>query len=551
MLRNEHEREQTRNALLRRADWRFLLPNPMPERVISFADAQLTRAVQLIYEQSAMGPASVDREGQYELAVCSNPRHADLTAAWSALSPGGVCYCEWKGWRPHGLRRTQRRLESAGFVGVCQYWPWPPPSRGGTVVWLPIEKPGVARYFLATRPPVRGALTRAARWITRHGVQLALRLGLTVPLCVVTRKPGDRERAHPGDGQSRHPDNGVTMHDAGADAAPYPLHDWLVDGRGGGAESAAAMLLTGGARSVSKVILALFVGGEGTPRRIVKLPRTREASAGLATEAATLRLVQQDRPRLGGVPRVVFTREYGGLLGVGETALTGGVPLWTVVGERSFPHLAQQATHWLIELAGRGVPVPASQWWDRLITPMLIDFTTHFGPTVGDACVATVRHVLSQLSSLPLVCEHRDFSPWNIFVHPSAGLLVFDWESSEPQGFPTADLIYFFAYLAFFLDGSMARDEYAVSYRALLDSSTFTGRVMDECMSEYIEAVGVDAACLPALRLAVWLRCSAFEYRRLVADSAGPPDASVVGSSRFLALIREELRLHADGTPWC
>src|SRR5436190_718658 len=96
--------------------------------------------------------------------------------------------------------------------------------------------------------------------------------------------------------------------------------------------------------------------------------------------------------------------------------------------------------------------------------------------------IRETRARLAALGDLPLVCEQRDFSPWNVLIAADGALVVLDWESAETEGLPGMDLIYFLAYLAFFLDGAMESGRFRESYRAALDPATFTGAVQAECL---------------------------------------------------------------------
>jgi len=208
----------------------------------------------------------------------------------------------------------------------------------------------------------------------------------------------------------------------------------------------------------------------------------------------------------------------------------------------TFREFALKGTSWLAELAGRTNPVPPAQWWERLIEPMLSNFEVSFGPAVGSSVITEIRTMLATLESLPLDCEQRDFSPWNVFVEAQGQLLVFDWESSELRGLPATDLIYFLSYLAFFIDGAMDSHRFLDSYRSALTPSTFTGRVVEECFALYAARTGLDPNLLHPLRLAVWLRCSAFEYKHLMSDTGGPPNSEALRASMFLTLMMDELR---------
>jgi glycosyltransferase involved in cell wall biosynthesis len=92
--------ESRRNPLLRRADWRFALP-----------DAELV--------------------GRRRLPL------------------------------PGGARRARRRAEAEGLLDVAVYWPGPLPFRPPQF-WLPVESRPAAAHLLASRPP-RSPLGRAAR----------------------------------------------------------------------------------------------------------------------------------------------------------------------------------------------------------------------------------------------------------------------------------------------------------------------------------------------------------------------------------------------------
>ncbi len=65
-----------RNRLLRRVDWRFLLPDPSPRRTLCLADGVLGEGVRLICDH--VDGAPVASGGEYDLAVVANPSGAVL-----------------------------------------------------------------------------------------------------------------------------------------------------------------------------------------------------------------------------------------------------------------------------------------------------------------------------------------------------------------------------------------------------------------------------------------------------------------------------------------
>ena len=80
--------ERTRNASLRRADWRFLLPDPHPETAVCF-DPRLRRAAELVSRRVLL-PTEV--AGPCDLGVFVEPDTALLSAGRRMLKAGAYCY---------------------------------------------------------------------------------------------------------------------------------------------------------------------------------------------------------------------------------------------------------------------------------------------------------------------------------------------------------------------------------------------------------------------------------------------------------------------------
>jgi len=535
-------REDVRNKLLRRADWRFLLPNPRPAKSMCFADGLLGQAVGLISDRVA--GAHVDPSGDCDLAVAIDPGAATLRRAWASLHPGGSCYTEWYSPLAGGPKGVRRRLETAGFTDVACYWCWPWPLLARSRYWLPLEAPGALRYFLISRARARSPVRRLRSAVLQGVWRLGMRIGLVLPVCAVARKPGVRPAG-------REPSTARTTAPAAAlPDAPIATPEllgmirtrWQGWGFGPPPDALSSLVLTGGPRSVSKVVALVFAEPHHRPWVAVKMPRVPEAATGLMREATTLQAIHSRRAGgVRGAPRVLFCQQRAGILTVGETALTGGV-LSTVVKRSNFRDLALRATDWLSELAGRPHPCPRDRWWDRLIEPALTDFGEAFGPVIDRGMLRETREIVATLGALPLVCEQRDFAPWNVLVTPTGELAVLDWESAELEGLPALDLIYFMSFLAFTLDGAVSPGHLRESYRATLDPSTPTGAVLHECLARYAGRIGLDRAAIGPLRLLAWLLHSRSEYRRFAADVAGRPTPDTLRRSIFVALWHEELR---------
>src|SRR5262249_15680709 len=149
------------------------------------------------------------------------------------------------------------------------------------------------------------------------------------------------------------------------------------------------------------------------------------------------------------------------------------------------------------------------------------------------------------LGSLPLVCEQRDFGPWNVLVTTDERLAVLDWESSELQGLPALDLIYFLSFLALSLHGPISSGRIRASYDRALGPLTLTGGVVRECLEIYSSKTGLDLANLYPLRLLCWLLHSRSEYQWFIADVARKPEQEALRRSLFISLWEQELRCAA------
>jgi hypothetical protein len=498
--------EAERNALLRRADWRFLLPDPQPRRALCLARGGLARAVSHISDISDTAEeiaGHAEEAPGWDLAVLSAPSETELRQAWEGLRPGGTLYVE----RPAArARRMLRQLAADADRALAFYWPWPWLSRAR--LWLPLEVPEARAHLLeslhlltGTVPPP-GAARRAASALLRQAGTLHLRRGPRFPVCAVTIKSG----------------------------GPLPEDGW-------------PLLLCGGPRSTSKVVALYFSPGDSRPRLAVKMSRTPESAATLATEARVLADLDGRSGLPPGIPRPVFVRSVPGSLRVGETPVVGS-PFHRRIDRRSYRELALRGTAWLADLAGRSAAEPPERWWGRLVEPVLADFARNFGVSdvVDGEGLRRTRQALERIGPLPLVCEHRDFGPWNLVLPADGGLGVLDWEGAEPRGLPGLDLLYFHAYCSFFLDDALRTGRFRASYRRLLDPGTLQGGVLGEALALYAERTGVSAEALDALRLLVWPLHARSEHRRLMADAEGRPDPALLRRSLFVELWTEELQ---------
>jgi hypothetical protein len=301
------------------------------------------------------------------------------------------------------------------------------------------------------------------------------------------------------------------------------------------------VLLTGGKRSINKVVGLPFLDGRSEPALAVKFARVPEVEPDLDREAEVLRTLEDQRPEVPGIPRLRARGRRAGRLALAESAIAGR-PLLEALTPATFEDLAVRVTRWLVELAGDAGAQPITKWWSRLVEAPLNDLAGNFASVLKPGAFDTARQRLEGLGELPQVPEHRDCSPWNILLTGSGEPALLDWESAEPHGLPALDLTYFLANAAFVLDGVLESGRTRETYAGLLDPTTPFGRIAATCFDEYYGRLGFDRANLARLRLLCWIVHCRSEHRHAAMETAGAPDSAALRSGVFLGLVEEELR---------
>lgn len=494
------------NGLLRQVDWRFLLTQPEPPRVAGPVPPSMARAVELI---ASPRPAAA---GEADLALSGFPSRTSLAAAVASLRPGGEIVCAWRRPRIAGASRAAQRLRDAGFADAAVYWPGPSPRRAPQF-WLPLGSATATAHLLRERPP----RTRAQA-LLRPLWRLAARVGLLAPLYAIARLPG---AADGGRGEGEEGEG----------------HDGLERLLPPGAER---LLLTGGARSINKVVALPFAGGKTAPAAVVKFARVAAADAALDREATALRALAEQHPGVSGVPRLLARERRVGRRALAESAVYGE-PLIAALEPGTFAELSSKVTVWLTDLVEAGEPRPASEWWQRLVGEPLVAFERDFGTVLDAGVIAQMRARLEALDHLPHACEHRDCSPWNVVLSADGSPGLLDWESAEPRGLPGLDLAYFLANSAFVLDGAIETGRTRESYRRLLDPGTPYGREAASRVAEYRDRVGLGSEQFAGLRLLAWIVHARSDYLHREMAAAGPPSPEALRAAPNLGLIETDL----------
>jgi hypothetical protein len=161
------------SADVRRADWRFLLPDPGLGRVAYVPPHEPELAAALITVGSILvlvaTPADVPG---HDVVVVTGARVRAVAAAHPTLRHGGWLYAEVSGPRARAWRRA---LGRCGFDEIDAYWLWPDARSCREIV--PLERDALLCSLARRDPGARLRLrARAAALLVRAGLlPLAMR----------------------------------------------------------------------------------------------------------------------------------------------------------------------------------------------------------------------------------------------------------------------------------------------------------------------------------------------------------------------------------------
>ena len=499
--------ERERNRLLRRVDWRFLLVNGAPARVLCL-DVGIRASCTHVFDTTDATPR--DDLG-YDLVVLVDPDDAALLSGFARLKAGGELYCEFA-----GLPRAEAmlRAERSGFGNIRCYWPWPAPP--DAEVWVPLNAPQVFDYYeRVDRHVYSGLKHRLGTQVRRTRARRKISSERANPICVIAQKPGV---------------NAATD----SPAVLAAVREAGVDGR-----RVTVALMTGGPRSISKVVGLGFAADSAEPVFAIKWSRVPESEPGLRREADALAASHAHRPA-PGVPRLL-ARIDDAPLAIAESAARGS-PMFPRLTKKNVATLTRLAAAWLSEFNARErgtlIDKPTMRAWTSREVQR---FAETFGPVIDQSLLEQTSRLCEQLGEIPSVIEHRDFGPWNLFLDDTRRLTVLDWESSRVRGLPLLDLIYLITYMAFFVDGAMVSRRFDDSYRALLDSRTAMGALRQELLEQHREQIGISIAAVRALRALCWIGHAESEFQAFRADAGGQPSPDKLRESVFIRLWALEL----------
>ncbi len=178
------EAEEQLLLAIRRADWRFLLPDAHLDRVAYAAphDPALVRALELVARQLRLTEAVGLQAAGADVVVATGAGPQAAARLVAGVRPGGWLYAEARG---VASARWAAALRGAGFEEVDVVWLWPDAARPKEMVAL--SDAHAVRHALGRRDP--GARLRMRAWAARALLATGL-LRLVVPsVAIVGRRP--------------------------------------------------------------------------------------------------------------------------------------------------------------------------------------------------------------------------------------------------------------------------------------------------------------------------------------------------------------------------
>jgi hypothetical protein len=179
--------EQLLHAV-RRADWRFLLPDGRLDQVAYAAPPEpvLVRALELVAGQLRLTEADGLEAGGADVVVATGAAPQAAARLAAGVRPGGWLYAEVRG---VASARWAAALRAAGLEEVDVVWLWPDATRAKEMVAL--SDAHAVRHALGRRDP--GARLRPRAWLARALLATGL-LPIVVPsVAIVGRRPaGER-----------------------------------------------------------------------------------------------------------------------------------------------------------------------------------------------------------------------------------------------------------------------------------------------------------------------------------------------------------------------
>lgn len=483
-------------ALLRQADWRFLVPSPpegMFRHVVLRGGGDELRAVMIgmgIARTVSDGTTDERADALVVLAAERDPLHAIRSYA-HRLTPGGVVYIELRQrrWAGSGasLRQVVAALDDADVVCTGQYWTRPDFAR--RALYLPVDSSAAVLWYLRTvfrRTTLARRLTQVflAAMIRVMPGSLPYAIRDLAVTGIVPTVVGRRDRP---------------LIAAAASQAPSTM-----------------VVLTGGIDEQARVVGLPFERGRGEPWAIWKSVRRPEYNQLCLHEQAVLRHVRRRlTPAMQrAIPQPCGIARAGRLVVTAESVQTG-VRL-VARHQRGRVRRAQlrelrRIGQWLA--AFHNATRCADEPWndaavERWIAPPLERYRQTVVLTGAERALfdATLERARRIEGRLPIVWQHHDFNELNI-ISRRDDLGVIDWERSR-SGPAACDLAYLVLRFGFVIRDQWSPAQQLAGFHDLFvrrtggDAYVRTARAV---IQDYLAALGLEPAAWDVLLVVTWV----------------------------------------------
>jgi len=513
-------------------------------------DEILAEAVGLISEHTVM---RTNHEGnECDLIVAVDPDDITLKQAYSYLQPAGSIYIEWILSPISNIRFIKRKLEAIGFRNVAFYMPKPDPSDfPPAVIWVPLVQNVVVDYLTGNSRKYKKetASKRLLILFRRIIILLFPKLLTSYPwlassgkkkfkICSIATKPiGNIFTAINTSNTSA---TGSELIESIPDIIEeclknIGLHDKSLKTN---------ILMLSERGGFEKVIMFVFTELDNKPSFILKLPKSDEAKLSLKTEEDVLYKLHQKFKVNEGIPKIIFDSNKSGLAPIVETFIDG-VPLSNILTNDNYKSLSMEVTVWLSELAQYTKTLSNEDLKIDYKTNIVSTFIKFYESVLTPMQIEKIYDILGKLELGYRVCVHNDLGHWNILVKSNGSLGVIDWEISDLAGYPFTDLIMILMWMSFHREKERIDQYYLEFYREMLDSSTYTAKVTNECLEYYAYRLNIPLIHIPAFRLLTLLIQADIEYPHLISSmQESNKDTMCLEKSFYIKLIKEEL-LHS------
>jgi hypothetical protein len=280
-----------------------------------------------------------------------------------------------------------------------------------------------------------------------------------------------------------------------------------------------------------KVLFYLFSEDNDTPEAVVKLVRDARFNGRLENEYRALSRLRSAPAELRKhVPEALFLGHPGNLAAVGESMVEGEPFKSRTDGSGTCPY-AEEAVRWLTDLAQATAQPVAPDQAAEALQDLFRRFQEIYPLEAAE--VAFLQEQIARLASsprpFPVVMQHGDPGPWNLFVDHQGKVVFLDWEGAEERGMPLWDLFYFLRSYVLLgrVRGLQSRLE--TFSHTFLQASPLSSLVLD-AVERYCERLDLDRALVEPLFFTCWMHRALKESARL--------QPSKLAEGRFFELLR-------------